>query len=214
MIIFVHGYERETRPELFQAMFRHRKMIFIDQKKWDLTPVDGEYEIDEFDRDDTVYVCSIRPDGTLAGSVRLLNTTTDHMAGSAFKHMFPGLAIQSPTIWEGTRFAVPDDNRIQANGVSRAGCEILLGTCLFGLAYGVSQMTAIYEAPMARIYKKCGLTHYVMARHRSQEHGSVHFGLWDISREHETAIRNATGLTALETVEAVEIVESLDVVAA
>jgi acyl homoserine lactone synthase len=214
MIIFVHGYERATRPELFDAMFRHRKTIFIDQKKWDLQPVDGQFEIDEFDRDDTAYVCSLRPDGSLAGSVRLLNTTTEHMAGSAFKHMFPGLSIQSPTIWEGTRFAVPDDNRMQPNGVSRAACEVLLGTCLFGLAYGVSQMTAIYEAPMARIYKKCGLAHYVLARHRSKEHGAVHFGLWDISHEHETSIRKMTGLISYETVESGANADVGEVVAA
>ncbi len=200
MISFIFGYERAERKTLFDEMFRHRKRVFIDEKKWDLKPVDGEFEIDEYDRDDTVYVCSLLPDGTLAGSVRLVNTSTEHMAGSAFRHMFPGLTISSPTIWEGTQFAVPETGPVQPNGVSRAACEVLLGTCLFGLEYGVSQMTAIYEAPMARIYKKCGLNHFVLGRHRSQEHGSVHFGLWDISRAHETAIRAATGLIPYETV--------------
>lgn len=200
MISIVFGYERSERPALFDEMFRQRKKVFIDQKKWDLKPVNGEFEIDEYDRDDTVYVCSLLPDGKLVGSVRLVNTTTEHMAGSAFKKMFPGLTICSPTIWEGTRFAVPDPGRLQPNGVSRAACEVLLGTCLFGLEYGVTQMTAIYEAPMARIYKKCGLTHFVLGRHRSPEHGSVHFGLWDISREHEASIRAATGILPYETV--------------
>lgn len=200
MISIVHGYERAERPDLFAAMFRQRKTVFIDQKKWDLEPVDCEYEIDEFDRDDTVYVCSLLPDGNLAGSIRLINTTTEHMAGSVFQHMFPGLTICSPTIWEATRFAVPDDRRLQLNGVSRATCEIALGMCLFGLEYGVSQMTAIYEAPMARIYRKCGSTHYILGRHRSQEHGAVHFGLWDISRDLEASIRAATGLTPYEIV--------------
>lgn len=199
MILFIHGYERQERTALFNQMFHHRKKIFIDQKKWSIDVTDGEYEIDEFDRDDTAYVCSVRPDGTLAGSARLINTAADHMAASTFQYMFPGLTIRSPTIWEGTRFAVPEDNRIQPNGVSRAACEVILGVCLFGLEFGASQMTAIYEAPMARIYRKCGLTHYVLARHRTEAHGSVHFGLWDISREHEAAIRKATCLPEVET---------------
>lgn len=200
MIVFVNGYERETKPEIFDAMFRHRKSVFIDQKKWALEPVDGVYEMDEYDREDTVYTCSLLPSGELAGSVRLLNTSTPHMANGPFKKMFPDVTVCSPTIWEGTRFAVPEDRRLQPNGVSRAACEVLLGLCLFGIEYGVSQMTAIYEPPLARVFKKCGLTHYVLARHRSVEHGPVHFGLWDISREVEASIRAATGISTLETV--------------
>lgn len=200
MIVYVHGYERETRPELFEAMFRQRKKLFIDSRKWALEPTDGVYEIDEYDRDDTVYICSLLPNGELAGSVRLLNTTQDHMASGALAPMFPGLTIRSPTIWEVTRFAVLDDMRLQPNGVSRAACELVLGCCLFGLENGVSQWTAIYEAPMARIYKKCGLSHYVLARFRSRDFGVVHFALGDISKELEASIRAATGISTFETV--------------
>lgn len=198
MIKYIFGYERQEHPELFDEMFRQRKRIFIDEKKWDIKAVDGELEIDEYDRDDTVYVCSLHPDGSLAGSVRLLNTLTDHMAGGAFQHMFPGLMIRSPTIWEATRFAVPKDPRIQPNGISRAACEVMLGTCLFGLEHGVSQLTAIYEAPMARIYRKCGVRHYILGRHRSAEHGAVHFALGEISRDLKVSIREATGLKPVE----------------
>ncbi|WP_036262589.1 acyl-homoserine-lactone synthase [Methylocapsa aurea] len=205
MLSIVHGYERPSRPELFDAMFRHRKTVFIDQKKWDLKAVDGEFEIDEFDRDDTVYLCSLLPDGSLAGSIRFLNTTTDHMAGSVFQPMFPGLTVRSPTIWEATRFAVPEDKRLQPNGVSRAACEIIVGMCLFGLEYGVTQMTAIYEAGLERVFKKCGLTHYVLGRHRSEEHGAVHYGLCEVSRELEASIRSATQLMPYETVENVAV---------
>ncbi len=199
MITIVYGYERDERPELFEEMFRQRKKIFIDEKKWDIKAVDGEFEIDEFDRDDTAYVCSLLPDGSLGGSVRLLSTLTDHMASGPFKSLFPELTVRSPTIWEATRFAVPDDPRIQPNGVSRAACEVMLGACLFGLEHGVSQLIAIYEAPMARIYRKCGVRHYVLGRHRSRELSAVHFALGEISHEVEASIRAATGLTQFET---------------
>jgi N-acyl-L-homoserine lactone synthetase len=198
MIRFVYGYERQENPGIFNQMFRQRKQVFIDEKKWDLKPVDGEFEIDEFDRDDTAYICSLLPDGSLAGSVRLVSTATEHMAATAFKDMFPGLTVRSPTIWEGTRLAVPNDRRLQPNGVSLAACEILLGICLFGLEYGISQMTAIYEAPLARTFKKCGIHHFVLGRHRSPEHGAVHFGLWDISRDLEVSIRRAIRLAPVE----------------
>jgi N-acyl-L-homoserine lactone synthetase len=200
MIRFLFGYERQEQPQLFEQMFRQRKQVFIDEKKWDLKPTDGEFEIDEFDRDDTVYLCSLLPNGDLAGSIRFLNTATEHMAGSVFKDMFPGLVVRSPTIWEATRFTVPEDRRIQANGVSVACCEIIAGMCTFGLEYGVSQMTAIYEAPLTRIFRKCGLTHIVLGRHRSAEHGALHYGLCDVSRELEASIRRATRLAPVELV--------------
>ncbi len=133
----------EERRDVFEEMFRQRKQIFIDQKKWDIPSVNGEFERDEFDRDDAVYLCSMLPDGTLAGSIRFLNTSTEHMATTVFQHMFPGLVIRSPTIWEATRFAVSEDRRLQPNGVSRAACEIIAGMCAFALDHGVTQMVAI-----------------------------------------------------------------------
>lgn len=200
MIRYVYGYERQEMPQLFEEMFRQRKKLFVDEKKWDIKTVNGEFEIDEYDRDDAVYVCSLQDNGALAGSVRLLSTLTDHMASGAFKSMFPELMIRSPTIWEATRFAVSDVSRLQPNGVSHAACEVMLGTCLFGLEHGVSQLTAIYEAPNARIYRKCGVKHYILGRHRSPEHGAVHFALGEISRELEASIRRATSLNPVALV--------------
>ncbi len=196
MIRLLHGYDRSDCDDLFDQMFRHRKAVFIDDKKWEIPSTDGIYEIDAYDRDDTVYVLSVDPVGRLLGSVRLINTTLDHMASSAFATMFPGLTIRSPTIWEATRFAVPNAGKLQHNGVSQAACEVLLGMSLFGLEAGVSQITAIYEQSMARVYRRCGLKHIVLGRHRTNNHGTIEFGLWDISRALEGAIRTATGLTA------------------
>ena len=198
MIEIIYGYEREERRELFEQMFRQRKQVFIDQKKWDIEAVGGEFETDEFDRDDAVYLCSMLPDGSLAGSIRFLNTSTEHMGSTVFQHMFPGLVIRSPTIWEATRFAVPEDRRLQPNGVSRAACEIIAGMCAFGLDHGVTQMVAIYEAPLARIFNRCGLKHVVLGRHRSAAYGSLQFGLCDVSSELEASIHAATGLSAYD----------------
>ena len=193
MITVVHGFDRLDKSDIFQQMFAHRKHIFFDQKKWDVKIIDGLYEIDEFDRDDTEYVCSISSDGRLMGSVRLINTSLDHMAAGIFAPMFPGLSIRSPTIWEATRFAVPASAEVQQNNVSLPACEILLGMCQFGLDHGVSQMTAIYEAPMARVYRRCGLSNIVLGRHKTTK-GSIEFGLWDISKKLESEIYAATGL--------------------
>jgi hypothetical protein len=61
-------------------------------------------------------------------------------------------------------------------------------------------LTAIYEAPNSRIYRKCGVKHYILGRHRSPEHGAVHFALGEISHELEASIRRHTGLAPVEVV--------------
>jgi len=173
-------------------MFRQRKTAFINHKNWHLKARGGEFEIDEFDRDDTVYFCSLRPDGALSGSIRFLNTTTEHVAAAAFRNVFSALTVSSPTIWESTWFALPEDEPLQPNGVPRATCEIIFGIWLFGFEHGLTQMTAIYDATLARIFKKCGLTHFLLTRHRSEEHGLLHYGLLDISYDLGASIREAT----------------------
>ncbi|ACB94568.1 acyl-homoserine-lactone synthase [Beijerinckia indica] len=194
MLRLVCGYERDENPELFTEMFRQRRIIFHDQKKWDVKVTSDNLEIDEFDRDDTVYLCVMGPSGELFGSVRLLSTITDHMATHVFHNMFPGLVIRSPTIWEITRFVVFDDQVIQPNGISRTACELILGICQFGLDHGVTQVTSIYESSLHRVWRRCGVNHIVLGRYLGAR-PSIFFGLQDIDRNLEKNIRLTTGLT-------------------
>jgi N-acyl-L-homoserine lactone synthetase len=197
MIIKSMGHHRKTQPKLFEEMYKQRKLIFHDEKGWSLNIINKNYEIDEFDRDDTTYIFCLNEKDDLIGSVRLLNTTSPHMVDTSFQTMFPGIVIRSPTIWEASRFAVISDTRRQPNGVSRAACEILQGMCLFGLENGISQILSVYDAPMTRLYRRCGLRNIVVGRHTSREHGSAFLGLWDISHDLEASIRSATGLKAM-----------------
>jgi len=194
MIKLLQGFQRPEYPDLFATMFRHRKSVFCDQKKWDVKIVDGEFEIDEFDREDTVYLMALGEDGRLVGSVRLLSTLNDHMLSGPFKPMFPDIEFVSPAIWEATRFVVLGDRNTQPNNVSTAACEILLGMCRFGLDHGVSFITAVYDVGMSRLYRRCGLSNVELGRYRTAQHGAVFVGLWEISDALEASILRATGL--------------------
>jgi N-acyl-L-homoserine lactone synthetase len=194
MLLQVAGHEREKYKDYFATMFHQRKLIFHDQKKWDVKVADELYEIDEFDRDDTCYLMYFNNRGHLVGSLRLICTTTPHMLSGPFRPMFPGVGFTSPLIWEVTRFAVHGDRSVQPNQVSTAACELLLGCCQFGLNNGVKHMISVYEAGMLRLYKRCGLPNPELARHRTERHGSVSVGLWEVSEELEASIWAATGL--------------------
>ena len=196
MLRHVTGCERDKRREDFRTMFRQRKIVFHDQKKWDVKLVDEEFEIDEYDREDTSYLMSFDRTGALVGSIRLISTATPHMLSGPFRAMFPEVGFTSPLIWEATRFVVLGDRSAQPNQVSTAACEILLGMCQFGLDNGVRHITAVYDAGMARLYRRCGLTHRELGRHRTEAHGAVFVGLWEISEALESSILAATGLGA------------------
>jgi N-acyl-L-homoserine lactone synthetase len=197
MLMQVEGFQRKEHNDIFNKMFRQRKIVFHDQKHWDVKIVDGEYEIDEYDRDDTCYLISFDRRGELVGSLRLISTAMPHMMSGPFQKMFPDIGFQSPLIWEVTRFAMLGDQSTQPNQVSTAACELLLGACQFGLNNGVRHMTSVYEPGMLRLYRRCGLPNPELARHRTERHGSVSVGLWEVSEALEAAILAATGLGEL-----------------
>lgn len=194
MLQHLTGCDKSKRKEEFRRMFHQRKIVFHDQKQWDVKLVDDEYEIDEYDREDTSYLMAFDRGGELVGSVRLISTTMPHMLAGPFQSMFPDVGFTSPIIWEATRFVVLGDRGVQPNMVSTAACEILLGMCQFGLDNGVRHIMAVYDAGMARLYRRCGLTNVELGRHRTPTHGTVFVGLWEISEALESAIIAATGL--------------------
>lgn len=193
MISQFEGYQRTDNRAIFDEMFAQRKRTFHDEKGWDVQVVDGKYEIDSYDRDETVYLIDFDDQGRQVGFIRLLSTIGDHMMRGPFRSMFPDIDFRSPLIWEATRFTVCDP-RVQPNGVSTAACEILLAMCRFGLEHGAAQITAVYDAPMSRFYRRCGLHNRVAGKFQTEHHGMIYVGLWDISRELEARIIRATGL--------------------
>ncbi|HXT07863.1 MAG TPA: acyl-homoserine-lactone synthase [Roseiarcus sp.] len=194
MLMQVEGYQRQEHREIFDKMFRQRKLVFHDQKQWDVKLVDEQYEIDEYDRDDTCYLISLDRRREVVGSLRLISTATPHMMSGPFRTMFPDVDFRSPLIWEVTRFVVLGDHSVQANQISTAACELLLGACQFGLRNGVRHMTSVYESGMLRLYRRCGLPNPELARHRTEKHGSISVGLWEVCEELEASILAATGL--------------------
>lgn len=194
MAMMLQGFQKAEKPRLFEEMFRLRKEVLFDQKGWDVKIVDGQFEIDEFDRDDTVYLLSLDERGNLMAACRLLNTVYPHMMSGPFKPMFPDVGFQSPVIWEATRWTARHGGKMQPNGVSYASCDICLTAVHFGLQYGVEQFVAIFEAPMRRMYRKCGMSPKVLSTISEGAYRGISAGIWDVRPENEEQILRATGL--------------------
>lgn len=52
----------ENQP-LLRSMFADRKRLFVDLFGWDVPVVDDQYEIDQFDNADTIYLIVADDDG-------------------------------------------------------------------------------------------------------------------------------------------------------
>lgn len=196
MALMLQGFQKSEQPRLFDEMFRLRKEVLYDQKGWDVKIVDGQFEIDEFDRDDTVYLLSFDEQENLMAACRLLSTAYPHMMSGPFKPIFPDVNFSSPLIWEATRWTARQGGKMQPNGVSFASCDICLTACRFGLQYGVAQFVAIFESPMRRMYRKCGMSPKVLSTIGSGPYRGISAGVWDVAPENEREILGATGLEA------------------
>lgn len=193
MLRIVEGFEQKIHPALFDQMFRQRARLFKDKLGWNVTVDERGWERDEYDRNDTIYLVTTDSCGHVVGSLRLLSTLTDHMMTGPFQAMFPDFVFRSPTVYECTRFVAEDDRGARANGLSVAACELLIGMFEFAQHMGMTQILGLFEAPMVRVYRRCGLYPSILAR-TVTEHGQMLVGLSDVSPKTVEAMRKAAGL--------------------
>lgn len=109
---FVVGTSLSINKCMMEDMARYRHRVFIEKLGWDLDCSNG-LEVDQFDREDTVYVLGFDQDETVVGTARLLPTTGAYLLGDVFPHLLNGAPVPaSPEIWELSRFAAVDFNAI------------------------------------------------------------------------------------------------------
>lgn len=130
--------------EPLDGMFRDRKRTFVDMMKWDLPIVDGEFEIDQFDTAQAVYILAIDVGAARhLGSIRLLPTDGPHLLGDIFPSLCGGNVPAGPTIWEISRGCLsPDLPRGSRMEVRDA---LTMAAALFALKHGISTYSCIAD---------------------------------------------------------------------
>lgn len=102
------GCSAELHPPLLTRMARYRHRVFVEKPGWQLHCRDA-LELDQFDRDDTVYVIAQNEDGEVICTARLLPTTRPYLLGEVFPQLLNGAAPpEVPEVWELSRFASMD----------------------------------------------------------------------------------------------------------
>lgn len=183
MIRFLFGTDLDAHPDLAADMFRDRAAQFRDRHGWDVTVDTLGWETDQYDRMDPLYVIATDGDGGHAGSMRFLPTTGPHMLVDAFAHI--ATPVRNPKTWEVTRFCLsPGAGREVAR-------TLLLGASQMGLAFDLTHAIGVYDAPMARIYRRLGWE----PTHLGEANG-IAAGLWRFSVETQDRLCDNLGLHA------------------
>lgn len=144
MIRILEGMDRLGTNPMVDAMFRDRKRIFVDLRKWNVPVVDGQYEVDQFDGPRTIYCIATDEHGGHRGSIRLIPTDVPHILGD----LFPDLCLEKvpcgPDIWELTRGCLsprlsPAERRGVRNALTTAVVE-------YALHRGIHSYTCIADS--------------------------------------------------------------------
>ena len=140
------------------AKFRHR--VFVEMLGWDLPSRDG-LELDQFDRDDTIYVVA-RREGEVLGVARLLPTDRPYLLGE----VFPELMGQAPLprdhrVWELSRFTAIDLSADTAVSAARQfsspiAVELLRFVLSYAAANEVERLITVSPIGVERLLRRAG----------------------------------------------------------
>ena len=188
MIRYLYGDQLATQPLLADSMFRDRADQFATRLKWAVeVDAQGE-ERDEYDALNPLYVIWETSAGGHGGSMRLMPTVGRTMVNDHFSHLTDGVRIESPFIWECTRFCLARDaGPGVAAALMLAGGEVMRG-------FGVEHYVGVFDARMVRIYRMIGASPEIVG---SQGTGAdrISVGLWDFTPEAQARVAQRAGVS-------------------
>ncbi|GAM00324.1 acyl-homoserine-lactone synthase [Sphingomonas parapaucimobilis] len=148
MIQLIRNVPRPLEHPVLRRMFAARKAVFVDLLGWEVTVVDGRFEVDQFDDGDARYLVVTDAAGAHRASARLLPTTRPHLLGT----LFPGLCADAPptgpAIFEITRFCL--DRSLDARARRTARDALVVALVDHGLTHGIARYTAMAGLGWAR----------------------------------------------------------------
>lgn len=197
MIRIVQGHERHAYPREIDGMHRLRRKVFHDRMRWDVAVI-RQWEIDGFDVFDPLYLLSIDQHNRVVGTLRMLPTIGFTMINDVFSELLPdGMPIQSPLIWESSRFAVDHeaDVPIGPNGVSRAVAELGLAMNEIGMRLGLTHVVTVYDALVHRALRRAKCAGEPIGQPKKIGGTLSYAVFYEVGPETERATREVSGIT-------------------
>lgn len=147
MLRYVYGTELDRFAKLRDTMFRDRAEQFSRRLGWEVSVNTHGEERDQYDVLNPLYVIWELEDGSHGGSMRFLPTSGRTMINEHFSHLLGGTKIESPFIWECTRFCIsPRADR-------RAAAALVLGGGELMDNFKLDHFCGVFDPRMERIYR-------------------------------------------------------------
>lgn len=155
MIFLIDADNRSLFGADVLEMHRQRKAVFVDRLGWKV-PVVSDMEIDDYDREDTMYLLA-KPQrgGAVQASVRLLPTTHPHLMSELFAGACSSAVPRGPTIWEASRFCTTPKLKDRSTRVGLLW-EIICGVMETALLFGVDEITFVASSALLPLALHCG----------------------------------------------------------
>ncbi len=189
MLRYVYADDLNAMPRLKDGMFKDRAVQFSQRLGWEVTVDADGYERDSYDGLNPLYILWELPDGTHGGSLRLLPTTGDTMINDHFRDLTDGVKIQSPLIWECTRFCLAPG--AEAN-VSSA---LMLGVLEVGLNAHLEHIAGVFDARMIRVYARVGWGPTVLGT-VGKGRDAISAGLWPVENSYRARLLSKAGVSS------------------
>lgn len=157
---FIAGRHEDLSSGMIQRLANYRHKVFVEMLGWDLQ-TQGELELDQFDREDTMYVVAQDENEEITGCLRLLPTTKPYLLGEVFPDLMGDAPLpRSPEVWELSRFAAMDFNapkKNAPNGISSAIAVGLLREALYSAAkLGAKKVITVSPVGIERLLRFAG----------------------------------------------------------
>jgi len=187
MLRYLYANELSTFPKLRNTMFRDRAAQFKGRLAWDVHVNQAGEERDEYDLMNPLYVIWQQPDGSHGGSMRFLPTTGRTMVNDHFRDLSDGAKIESPLIWECTRFC------LSPNAGPRVSGALMLGGLELGMGHHLTYAIGVFDHRMVRVYRRLGWGPTVLGS-TGKGRDAISVGLWEFTPEIRASLLQRTGI--------------------
>lgn len=190
MISYIYADSLDAFPQLASSMFADRADQFKSRLNWSVDVDASGHEKDEYDGMNPLYIIYRDSDGSHGGSMRVLPTIGQTMVNDHFLHLMDGVRVESPLIWECTRFCLSPKLRQNAGQVA---ASLMLAGCELGLRFGLEHSVGVFDARMVRIYRRIGWEPDVLGT-TTHEGERISVGLWPIDEASKASICDRSGI--------------------
>ena len=188
MLRYLYASQLDANPTLRDTMFRDRAQQFKTRLEWDVDVDQEGFERDEYDEFNPLYAIWERPDGTHGGSIRFLPTVERTMVNDHFQFLTDGVRIESPLIWECTRFCLaPDADRRITAGLVIAADDLMRH-------FALTSFVGVFDPRMVRIYKTLGVALDLLGT-KGEGKEQISVGLLHLSETYRAKVLSRAGMT-------------------